>query len=74
MERFFLYLRTESGYSGYYVNRYILQLKVFFETIQLLELDNIPEKTLIIPNDYVFKSKKSQNILLMKKHEISLML
>lgn len=58
MESFFLYLRTESGYSGYYVNRYILQLKVFFETIQLLELDNIPEKTLIIPNDYVFKSKK----------------
>ena len=58
MERFFLYLRTESGYSDTSINKCILELKVFFETIQLLELDNIPEKTLIIPNDYAFKSKK----------------
>lgn len=58
MEKFFLYLRVESGYSDYYANHCILELKVFFETLQLLELDNIPEKTLIIPNDYTFKSKK----------------
>lgn len=58
MERFFLYLRIESGCSDYYTNRCILALKEFFETLQLLELKNIPEKTLIIPNDYNFKSKK----------------
>ena len=58
MEKFFLYLRVESGFSDYYANHCILQLKVFFESLQLLELDNIPEKTLIIPNDYAFKSKK----------------
>lgn len=58
LENFFLYLRVESGYSDHYINRCILELKVFFETLPLLELKNIPEKTLIIPNDYTFKSKK----------------
>lgn len=58
MERFFLYLRVESGCSDDYINHCILELKVFFETLQLLELENIPKKTLIIPNDYNLKSKK----------------
>lgn len=58
IENFFLHLRIESGYSDYYTNHCILELKVFFETLSLLDLENTPEKTLIIPNDYTFKSKK----------------
>ncbi len=58
MEDYFFYLRIELDCSDHYANLGILQLKAFFETLMILECDNIPENFLILPTDYTFKSKK----------------
>ena len=58
LEEYFIWLRTKSGFSRYKINLLILQLKVFFETGILLELDNFPTSTLILENDYAFKHKR----------------
>ena len=57
IEDFFLYLRVESDISDHQCNVTILQLKVFFETIQLLEVQHAPDKILILPEDSTIKSK-----------------
>ena len=44
--------------SDSYANISIIQLKAFFETLPLLELENVPQKTLILPTDIMLKSKK----------------
>lgn len=58
IEDFFLYLRVETDYSSYNVNINILNLKKIFETLPFLELDHIPTKSLILTQDYNFKTKK----------------
>lgn len=61
MEEYFIWLRTQSGYSQYQININILNLKVFFEYGILLELDNFPQFSLILNTDYAIKTKKQAN-------------
>ena len=61
LEDYFVYLRTESGLTQYLINHSIWNLKIFFETIDLLDLPNIPEFNLILETDYAFKTEKAPN-------------
>lgn len=61
IEDYFLYLRTESDYSSYNININILNLKKIFETLLLLDSEHVPQKPLILAQDYSFKPKKESN-------------
>lgn len=63
IEDFISYLRTESGMSGRHRNQCILNLKKFFEWGQLFRIDHMPQKSLILTQDYVFKTKKDSKYL-----------
>ena len=59
IKEFFRYLRTNKNYSGYLANRIILDLKVFFETVSLMDISDKPSKVLITEQDYFFKQEKN---------------
>lgn len=61
LEDYFIWLRTESGFSQNLINSSIWRLKHFFETISLLDLPNIPQFDLIMDTDYAFKTEKAPN-------------
>lgn len=63
IEDFFLYLRTSGTYSSQQINLCILNLKKFFEWGQLFEIENMPKHSLIITQDYLFKTKKDSRYL-----------
>lgn len=56
MEGYFRYART-TKVSTLVLNQRIGSLKTFFDTIQLLMIDDIPLKTLIVESDYRRKEK-----------------
>lgn len=59
LRNFFRYLRTNKEISDHTANLTIQQLKIFFETISLLDVDDKPTKVLIIDNDFYFKQTKN---------------
>lgn len=69
IEDFFLYLRTESAMSSRQLNQSILNLKKFFEWGQLFKIENMPQQSLILVQDYTFKTKKDSKHLTDKEME-----
>ena len=63
IEDYFLYLRAESGFSGNTANTHILYLKKFFEWGQLFRIEYMPKRTLILAQDYAFKTQKDSRYL-----------
>lgn len=63
IEEYFLYLRTETEWSGIKINSSILNLKKFFEWGQLTNVENMPQNNLILAQDYNFKTEKSSKYL-----------
>ena len=58
MEKYFIWLRTESGLSQNNINMCILYLKKFLDDGIFFDFNHFPTNTLIIENDYFFKTKK----------------
>lgn len=56
MEEYFAYVRSSVSYIGG-VSKRIGGLKLFFETLQLMGIDEAPTKTLIVSKDYSKKDK-----------------
>lgn len=59
IRKFFCYLRTSEEYSNHIANKTILDLKVFFETVSLMDIDDKPSNVLITDQDYFFKQEKN---------------
>lgn len=57
IEYFFLWLRCESEYSSRKINVTILNLKSFLEWGLILQRKDMPDKPLILADDYNFKRK-----------------
>lgn len=55
LEEYFLWLRTQSGYSSHKINRCILSLKCYLEEGYQLGLECFPDKPLVLSTDYKFK-------------------
>ncbi len=63
VEEFFLYLRVNENFSSNMANTCILYLKKFFEWGQLFDIENMPKHTLILVQDYTFKTQKDSRYL-----------
>lgn len=57
IEYFFLWLRCESEFSSNKINRTILDVKCFLEWGLILQRNDMPDKPLILTEDYNFKRK-----------------
>lgn len=63
VEEFFLYLRISGNFTSNMANTCILYLKKFFEWGQLFDIENMPKHTLILVQDYTFKTQKDSRYL-----------
>lgn len=58
IERYFVFLRVESGFSQHHINKNILDLSIMFEYGLLSDDNRFPAVPIFMANDYTFKTNR----------------